>query len=135
MRYGILSGLFQATVVIAAEIPMVLSAEQVGLGGTPPDPAKERARAVERAKTALSRKLDVPISGISLDSATEKTWPNTSLGCPEKDRMYAQVVTSGFAVVLGAKGTTHEVHVSARRVVFCPAPPPPTGRQLSEPRR
>ena len=128
MRCGILYGLCQATVVLAAAIPMVLSAQQVGLGGAPPDPAKERARAVERAKTALSRKLDVPISGVSFESAEPKTWPNTSLGCPEKDRMYAQVVTSGFAVLLGAKGTTHEIHVSARRVVFCPAPAPPTGR-------
>lgn len=121
MRFGFFVAACQFIAVLSTAIPMVLSAQQLGLRDTPSDTAKDRARAIERAKAALVRKLEVSPGAISLESAAPRTWPDASLGCPEKDRLYAQVVTSGYAVVLTAKGATHEVHVSAKRVAFCPA--------------
>lgn len=94
---------------------------QVKLGEPAPNPAEARAEAVERAKAYLADTLKLSAKEIELESAVKTKWPDASLGCPEKDRMYAQVVTSGWTVTLKAGGRTHEVHVSGKRVVSCPA--------------
>jgi hypothetical protein len=94
---------------------------QVKLGEPAPDPAKARAAAVERAKSHLAETLKLPAKDLTVESAKETTWPDTSLGCPEKGRMYAQMVTSGWTVVLKARGRRHEVHVAGKRAVSCRA--------------
>jgi hypothetical protein len=95
-------------------------AAQVRLGDPAPNPEKARAEAIERAKTVLREALERPkAEEITVESAKAATWPDASLGCPEKDRMYAQVVTSGWTVVLKAAGQTHEVHVAGKRAVIC----------------
>jgi hypothetical protein len=96
---------------------------QVKLGEEPADPAKEKAAAVTRAKDHLVKTLEVRAEDVTLESATAATWPDASLGCPEKDRMYAQVITTGYKVVLKVEGKTHEVHVAGSRAVSCPASP------------
>jgi hypothetical protein len=102
----------------AAQLPAVEDA-QVKLGEKPQDREARRKEAIERARHHLSRTAGIDPREISLESATEETWPDTSLGCPEKDRMYAQVVTEGYKVVLKTGGTTHELHVARGRVVEC----------------
>lgn len=94
---------------------------QVKLGEPAPDPAKARAAAIERAKSHLADTLKLRAKDIAVESAKETTWPDASLGCPEKGRMYAQMVMSGWTVVLKAKGRLHEVHVAGTRAVSCPA--------------
>ena len=101
------------------QLPAV-EAAQVKLGDEPIDPAKEKAAAVARATAHLSKTLGVDAEKVALDSATPATWPDTALGCPEKDRVYAQVVTSGYKVLLKVDGKTHEVHVAGSRAVTCP---------------
>lgn len=93
------------------------------LGEEPADPAREKAAAVARAKDHLVKRLKVRPEDVTLESASPATWPDAALGCPEKDRMYAQVVTSGYKVVLKVEGKTHEVHVAGSRAVICPAIP------------
>ncbi len=95
---------------------------QVKLGEPAPDEAAARERAIDRAKKHLAAKLDLPLAAIALVSAKAATWSDASLGCPEPDRMYAQVVTSGHEVVLEAQGTTHELHVGPKRVAVCVTP-------------
>lgn len=92
---------------------------QVKLGEEPADPAVARARAVERAKKRLSEKLDILAAEIELVSVRAVTWSDSSLGCPEPDRMYAQVLVEGHEVVLEAHGKTHELHVSPKSIVVC----------------
>lgn len=92
---------------------------QVKLGEKPPDPAAARERAVERAKAHLSKTLEVPAAEIQLISAKAVSWPDASLGCPQPDHMYAQVVTDGHEVVLEAEGAKHELHVGPKSVVVC----------------
>jgi hypothetical protein len=94
---------------------------QVKLGDEPADPVKEKAAAVSRAKDHLVKTLEVRAEDVTLESATAATWPDAALGCPEKDRMYAQVITSGYKVLLKVNGKTHEIHVAGSRVVSCPA--------------
>lgn len=97
----------------------LLFAQQTAIGASQPDRDKAREQAIERAKTVLGEKLHVAPSHFTLESAKEATWPNSALGCPEPDHMYAQVISEGWAVVLKADDTTHEVHISGRRAVVC----------------
>lgn len=106
-----------------ASVPIPLEEPQVKLGEEPADPAKEKAAAVARARAHLAKALEIEPERLTVESATPATWPDAALGCPEKDRMYAQVVTSGYKVQLRADGKTHEVHVAGSRAVICPASP------------
>jgi hypothetical protein len=100
-------------------------AGQVRLGEPAPDRDKERLQSIDRARTHVSETLHVPESTITVESATASTWPDASLGCPEKDRMYAQVVTRGWTVVLKADGKMHEVRVAGKRAVMAGVKPCP----------
>jgi hypothetical protein len=108
-----------AVIEPAFETAAAAGETQVKLGEKPSDPAEARARAVERAKTRLSEKLDIPVAEIELVSAKAATWSDSSLGCPQPDRMYAQVLVDGHEVVLEARGQEHELHVGPKSIVIC----------------
>jgi len=64
----------------------------------------------------------------------EVTWPDASLGCPEKDMMYGQALTPGYRIRLQAGSRTLDYHASAQgTIVQCPRsrakPPLPRDRQ------
>lgn len=99
--------------------PAALATSQESIPPSPSCPEKEQAQAVEQARTALAKKLGLEEKQLVLESAKAATWGNASLGCPEPDRMYAQVVTKGYAVVFSADGKQHKVHVAGKRIVFC----------------
>lgn len=50
-----------------------------------------------------------------------REWPDSSLGCPQRGRMYLPVVTPGYRIVLRADGQTYEFHTDAegKTVVLC----------------
>lgn len=73
---------------------------------------------LEQAKTDLAERLSVPLDQITLVSAEEVTWPDSSLGCPEPGMMYAQVLTSGSRIILTAGGRTYEYHSGGNREPF-----------------
>ena len=50
-----------------------------------------------------------------------RNWPDSSLGCPQPDKLYAQVVTPGYLVVVDVSGERIEYHTDERgTVVRCP---------------
>jgi|WetSurMetagenome_2_1015567.scaffolds.fasta_scaffold333598_1 hypothetical protein len=102
--------------------PLLLAAQQPGPGTASPDD-KPRLDAIARARTTLGEELKVAEDTLSLVSAKASTWPDASLGCPEKGHMYAQMITDGWTVVLEHDGTRHEVHVAGRKAVICPGRP------------
>lgn len=75
--------------------------------------------AVQLAKEDLARRLDLSSDVIDVVSVEEVEWPDTSLGCPQPGMMYAQVITPGYCVVLGAEGQIYEYHSGGRQVVLC----------------
>jgi len=115
------------TVALAALVALLaygaILAAQVPTGPAPADAEKEKAAAVDQARTLLAKRLEIPPEQVSLESASPATWSDASLGCPEKDRMYAQVVTRGFKVLFKSGDTRYEVHVSGKQAVVC-APKP-----------
>jgi len=96
-----------------------VTAQAVVVDATPP-PAAEKA--VELAMQDLSQVEDIPQDAIRLVSVDRMEWSDASLGCPEPDMVYAQVITPGFLVVLEAEGEVFEYHTDTGRfVVMCPA--------------
>jgi hypothetical protein len=81
----------------------------------------EVRRVVELAKEDLARRLELSLSEIAAISIEAVDWPDTSLGCPQPGTAYAQVITPGFRIVLGAAGQTYEYHTDEdSSVVLCP---------------
>lgn len=75
---------------------------------------------VTRAREDLAQKLDLPTDAIQLISVEAVDWPDAGLGCPQPDLMYAQVITSGFLVLLEVQDQTYQYHTdNDQRIVLC----------------
>lgn len=86
---------------------------------TPTPDAEERERLVAMARQDLSQRTGVPASEIQVVSVTRESWRDTSLGCPEPGKAYAQVLVPGYRIVLEARGQHYQYHTSTDRVVLC----------------
>ena len=58
----------------------------------------------------LSKKHGIARNAISVIESGEAMWPDASLGMPEHGKMYAQMLTEGFRVVLEAGGKKYQYH-------------------------
>jgi hypothetical protein len=122
MKTKLTALIFSGMLVAILAIPSVVIAQEQG--GAAKGRDAEREAAIERAKTFLAARPGLARKLIKLETATAATWTDASLGCPEKDKVYAQMLSEGFRVVLQADSTSYEVHVADKRVVLCPAAPP-----------
>jgi hypothetical protein len=75
----------------------------------PPASAAQR-RLVEQARDDLARRLSIPATEIDLVELTEVAWPDSSLGCPQPGRVYAQVMREGYRIGLRAGKRAFEYH-------------------------
>jgi hypothetical protein len=81
---------------------------------------------VELARADLAGRLGVPVDEVTLVSATEVTWRDSSLGCPQPGMNYAQVLTDGSRIVLAVGGKQDQYHSGGQRPpFFCATPQPP----------
>jgi hypothetical protein len=91
------------------------------LGVKPTDgPSAASKDAEYAAKIDLARKLGRTIYTIETVSVEEKEWSDSSLGCPQNDMMYTQVITPGYLITLsdGVKEYTYHTDIKTR-VVNC----------------
>lgn len=61
-----------------------------------------------RAKQDLADRLNVSESAINVISAGEKDFPDMSLGAPVDGEMSAQMISSGWEIVLGASDSKYQ---------------------------
>lgn len=81
------------------------------------DPSRARAAPppiVAKCKADLAKRLKVPAKTINVSDTQPATWPDTALGMPGIGKMYAQVLTPGFRVILQAKGSQYLYTASAK---------------------
>jgi hypothetical protein len=72
---------------------------------------EDAARRSGRDAATLQVTLAVPV-----------TWPDRSMGCPQPDRMYAQVLSPGYRILIVAGSETLEYHGAGQGEPFlCPA--------------
>jgi hypothetical protein len=67
-------------------------------------------KAIGPAQTDLAKRLNVPLDQVQLVSAEAVDWPDASLGCPQPDMMYAQVITPGFKLTFRVNGQQYTYH-------------------------
>ena len=76
----------------------------------------------ERAAELLAGELGVAVAGLKVVSTAAMTWYDASLGCPQPDMGYAQVVTPGYLVLFrDSEGTEYKVHTNedGSSVIVC----------------
>ena len=79
---------------------------------------------VDLARVNLAQQLGVETEAVTVQGIEEAEFPDASLGVPEPDRLYAQVITPGYAIKLIVEGQVYEYRVSDERLVLVP---PETG--------
>ena len=70
--------------------------------------AQSTEDAITMAKADLSKRLSIGPELIEVIASEECTWGDTSLGFPDPGTSYAQILISGYRVVLRAAGGTFE---------------------------
>lgn len=82
---------------------------------------------IDMAVADLAQRLSIDAAAITVTSATLEQWSDSSLGCPEPGREYAQAMTDGSLIVLDVNGKTYSYHAGGSRTPFlCEQPAKPT---------
>ena len=74
---------------------------------------------VQKATEDLARRVGTEIGAVRVERAEPRDWPDTSLGCPEPGRAYAQVITPGYRLVLVVGSQTYVYHTSSTEARPC----------------
>lgn len=133
----------QETLSVPATEPRIAVTEQPVLSPLPtstnPDgqaPEVENAtfasrKIIEKAKADLVEKFGVNANQIRVTEARAVTWQDASLGCPQSDMAYAQVLTPGYWILLEAKGQLYPYHTDQNdQIVLCLGNSSDPGSQL-----
>ena len=99
----------------------IIPSEVAIIPWSPPTIETAKDEAVSAAREVLSASLGVSSSQVELLIAEEVMWSNTSLGCPEPGKQYAEVVVPGFRAIFEYEGQKYEYHtnIDGSMVVTC----------------
>jgi hypothetical protein len=81
------------------------------------------AQETKSAVDDLSKRTGIPPADIKVVSVEAVDWPDTSIGCPEPGRMYAQVLVPGYRIILEAGGKTYVYHSAGAGASLCQPQP------------
>jgi hypothetical protein len=71
------------------------------------------------AKEHLARRNGITSESLSLKKVEPITWPDASLGSPRSGKLYAQIATPGYRLVLSYSSSCFEYHTdTVKRVVL-----------------
>ena len=78
---------------------------------------------INKVKADLAQHLSISESEINSVTTIEVVWPDTSLGCPQKDVLYTQVLTEGLLIRLEVNNILYQYHTdSNEQFVLCENP-------------
>jgi hypothetical protein len=100
----------------------MLKIDQTGdfAGDTNGTPIAELPAPVQTAVESAAAKLGVDASTLTVVHSEQRDWPDASLGCPEPEKFYAQVITPGWLVLVSGGSQTLEYHTDANTLaVLC----------------
>jgi hypothetical protein len=67
-----------------------------------------KENAIDRAISDLAKRLSISEAVIRVMDVGERDFPDMSLGAPEKSEMSAQMISSGWEIMLSAGGKNYE---------------------------
>ncbi len=74
----------------------------------------------EKTKADLAKQFGVDTNQIRVVEARAVTWPDASLGCPQPEMAYAQVITPGYWILLEAEGKQYPYHTDQNgQIILC----------------
>ena len=74
-------------------------------------PESSISAAEQAAKDIAADELTVEPNDVTVLEVQSREWPDASLGCPQPDMMYAQMLTSGYIATVEIDGETYDVHM------------------------
>lgn len=90
--------------------PETQGAAQPSPTATSDSGAQGQAALIELAADALSDHLGAPAQAIGFLGLERVDWSDASLGCPEPDESYAQVLVPGFKLQFSYEGQIYTLH-------------------------
>lgn len=110
------SGVYEVHVSRTGQVVICDAGEEAGAMNVPAD----AELAVLAARRDLASRTGVSVDDVRIMEFQAVDWRDSSLGCPEPGRMYLQVITPGYRVVLQAAGQSYEYHTNrGNRAVLC----------------
>lgn len=78
---------------------------------------------IEKVKEDLAQRLTTSTPQIELIKVIEVVWPDSSLGCPQPEMTYTQVLTDGFIIQLKASEILYRYHTNTTgQIILCERP-------------
>ena len=71
------------------------------------------------AANVLADELGIPLRDITVDTVRAVEWPDSSIGCPQPEQAYMQVITPGHKITLRVGNAMHIVHEANGRAFIC----------------
>jgi hypothetical protein len=71
------------------------------------------------AAETLAGELNINVNEIEVDTVRAVEWRDTSIGCPQPDQAYGQVITPGHKITLRVGGQFYFVHEANGRAFVC----------------
>ncbi|NLE76480.1 MAG: hypothetical protein GX605_06980, partial [Chloroflexi bacterium] len=115
------------TFAAALLAPAACTTTPAGFTVTPPHSPQQGKGDAEaealaaKARADLAARLGLAQKAITLESLEPWTFADSSLGVPQPDTLYADVLTPGYIIRLSAGGATYCYHGAGDRVVAAPA--------------
>jgi hypothetical protein len=112
------------TPIVRTEVP-----GEGGSAGDQPDLMPvETPDPVEAAVEVLSHTLGIDPASITVGETLPVQWTDSSLGCPDPDKVYLQVVTPGYLITLVVGESIYSVHTDlGGTAIVCEAEGDPIG--------
>ena len=107
------------SVSCSSETAEMDSARTVTSDGDVAPLARNHRSVAELASSVLADDLGIPVGNIVVDSVRAVDWPNSSIGCPQPDEAYLDVITPGHKILLRVDGSLHIVHEANGRAFVC----------------
>ena len=71
------------------------------------------------AQRLLAEQASLPVRRVRVVDVQAVVWPDTSLGCPQPDQIYAQMLVPGYRIVVEAAGEQVIYHTDFDRALPC----------------
>ncbi|MEO1339468.1 MAG: hypothetical protein AAFV29_27760 [Myxococcota bacterium] len=114
-----MAGLCTALIGCKTERKKVVEPRTVSASGKVAALSPELSAVGVKAVAVLAKELKVEAKDITVDTVRPVQWPDSSLGCPQPDQAYMQVMTPGHKVALRQGSKLYFVHEAKGRAFLC----------------